>query len=151
MPVLTSDQDTCLAQVLLEVIPPLAHIIKAEIRITTNEKISLLQYRILINIHRGFRYVGQLSEQHGVSEAAMSRSVDGLTTQGWVTRIRDKGDRRHINLKITQKGTSFLNATKKAAEARLRTKMEKFDIHEQVRILKALETLRASFLITQNS
>lgn len=139
------DGEANLAKLLLDVIPPLMHQIRAEIRAVAKENLTVPQYRILSNIHRGICHVGQIAEYQGVSQPAMSKMVDGLVKKGLIARAAHGSDRRQIVLHMTTQGVSLFQQVKKLARVRLAGRLKGIQPEDRLRLEEALFEIEKIF------
>jgi DNA-binding MarR family transcriptional regulator len=81
----------------------------AQLRAIEESGLTLTQTKALLELSAPAAGVGscpgrELAERVGLSEATISRAVDGLAEHGLVTRIEDPGDRRVRLIAITPAG-----------------------------------------------
>lgn len=134
-------KDLQLASELLEVIPPLVHFIRAEIRNAASSVLTVPQYRVLAHIRRGLNTVGAIAEHHGVSQPAMTKMVNGLEERGLVKRATDPEDTRQTILTLTEKGKKLQKKTWDDAQKRIAKRLEAIPRAEREAILQSLKTL----------
>ncbi len=135
-----------LAKRFLDVLPPVMHVIRQEVRVAGEGRLTVPQYRILIGIRRGRpSQVSQIADRHGVSRPAMSRMVDGLVRRGLLKRIQDQDDRRQAQLVLTAKGDSQLDEVRSAVLARLATYMEDLGGGDRESLSEALDRIESLF------
>lgn len=82
-------------------------------KMQTNElfkgKITLPQFFILSHLYKqGESNMSELANVMEVTTAAATGMVDRLVISGYVMRLYDPKDRRVINIKLTQKGSSMV-------------------------------------------
>jgi DNA-binding MarR family transcriptional regulator len=53
---------------------------------------------------RGDLTMNELSKQMGLAKSTMTRIVNNMVRGGWIERVRDQGDRRLVNVRLTQQG-----------------------------------------------
>jgi DNA-binding MarR family transcriptional regulator len=80
-------------------------------RACQDSELSLPQYRLLLWIAHRSQRAGELATKAAVSRPTLTSLIDGLEKQGLVERTRVSGDRRGINLELTQKGKEALDKT----------------------------------------
>lgn len=131
-----------LAKELLEVIPPLVRLIRAEIRGSAPSVLSVPQFRVLNNIRRGLNTVSGIAEHHGVSQPAMTKMVNGLVARGLVRRRPHPGDSRQTLLLLTAKGRALHARTWAEAQRRLARHLKAVPAADRAPILRALGALR---------
>jgi MarR family transcriptional regulator, 2-MHQ and catechol-resistance regulon repressor len=95
-----------------ETIPPFWHRVRAHIRQVAVEQygISVEQFHILRHIRHGQGSVSELADAKNISRPAISQGVDVLVKKGFVSRVPDVKDRRHVNLALTDSGNALLDA-----------------------------------------
>ena len=95
-----------------ETIPPFWQRIRAHIHLVATEQfdISVEQFHILRHIRRGQASVSELAEAKNISRPAISQAVNLLVNKGFITRIPDTRDRRHVRLALTASGDALLDA-----------------------------------------
>jgi len=95
-----------------ESIPPFWHRIQAHIRQAAAEQfdISVEQFHILRHIRGGHDSVSELAEAKNISRPAISQAVDVLVNKGFIQRMPDARDRRHVQLTLTDSGNALLDA-----------------------------------------
>jgi DNA-binding MarR family transcriptional regulator len=95
-----------------ETIPSFWHRVRAHIRRVAVEQfgISVEQFHILRHIRGGHGSVSELAEAKNISRPAISQAVDVLVNKGFINRIPDLQDRRHIQLALTDSGNALLDA-----------------------------------------
>ncbi len=72
------------------------------------EGMSLTQYRVLNHLQRGHSIQSDLAFQLAVTKQSVTRLVDGLVEQGYITRRVDAQDRRRMIHAMTPKGARAL-------------------------------------------
>ncbi len=138
--------DLDLAKRFLEVVPPLMHVIRKEVRVAGEGHLTVAQYRILIGIRRGHAtQVCQMAERQGVSRPAVSRMVDGLVRRGLLKRVQDQDDRRQSQVVLTAKGNAELDEVRGAVLGKLAAHMEELDNSDRVSLSSSLDRLEALF------
>ena len=135
-----------IAKRLLEAIPQSMARIRAEMRSCIPRELTVPDFRILGSIVRGKNLVGDIARYHGVSQPAMSRSVDGLVQSGLIERSKKSPDRRQSPLKLTPKGAALFRRVTKAAERRLSKKVSGLDDKKREALLYGLAQLENIFL-----
>jgi DNA-binding MarR family transcriptional regulator len=130
-----------------ETVPPVWNRIRSHIRTTAAEnfEISVEQFHILRNIRKGLGSVSELAQVKQISRSAVSQAVDILVEKGLVTRQQDLGDRRYVNLVLTQAGSELLNALFKRNRAWMESKMAGLSVEELTAISSALALLKTTF------
>jgi len=73
-----------------------------------NTSLTILDFWILKSLRDGAKPMVELANSLYVTQAAITNSVDRLEQNGFVTRSKDKRDRRINIISITGKGEEFL-------------------------------------------
>lgn len=108
--------------------------------------ITFIQFRMLRQIRRGVRTVGDLAAKHQISRPAISQAVDLLVKKGLITRLQDDEDRRYVNLDVTEKGDQVLNGLMEKNHAWMNEKLAKLSHTELETLMSALFILQDTFL-----
>lgn len=84
-----------------------------------DQKLSMTHIFILRQIHgeQNGCNVSMISEEMGVSNAAISQTLEHLVQQGLVSRIEDPQDRRNKRITLTSQGEQFLQNSMEARQA----------------------------------
>lgn len=107
------------ASLYMDVIPQAMSVLRSQMRKEAKEFLTIPQFRILANVSRGMKSIGEICQHHGVSQPAMSKMVDSLTQKGLLARTTDPDDRRCCVLALTPEGRCLFNKIKKRAYKRL--------------------------------
>lgn len=81
--------------------------------------LTVAQYRVLGILHEGREAASKLAEKLAVSRPSITGVVDGLVTRGLVQRTHDGGDRRRIDVHLTELGRETLAQADAEAQRRL--------------------------------
>jgi DNA-binding MarR family transcriptional regulator len=133
------------AKKILDVIPHSMRQVGIEMRTMMSDELTIPQFRILGAIYRGNSLVSEIAKLHGVSQAAMSKMVQGLVEKGWVEREPQQDDRRQVKLKLSVKGNSFYQQTRKKAQNSIQEKIEGISKQDLFHLEKGLEALEKIF------
>jgi DNA-binding MarR family transcriptional regulator len=87
--------------------------------------------------------MGQLSERLGVRHNALTQAADRLINHGLAERASDPRDRRVVRLRLTEKGTTWVQARRERRRAHLATLWAQLDFDERSQFLHAVRTLEA--------
>jgi MarR family transcriptional regulator, organic hydroperoxide resistance regulator len=55
-------------------------------------------------LKKGDLTMNELSRQMGLAKSTMTRIVNNMVRGGWIERVKDQGDRRLVNVRLTRKG-----------------------------------------------
>ncbi|NHI15713.1 MarR family winged helix-turn-helix transcriptional regulator [Microbacterium excoecariae] len=70
------------------------------------------QFAVLVALHlHGPHTLTALAERDGITAPSMTRTVNGLEELGYVARSADAGDRRKVQIAITEAGTGVVEDT----------------------------------------
>lgn len=88
-------------------------------------ELTLPQYRLLAMVACGGHRASRLAGSLALSKPTVTAVVDGLVERGFLARSEVVGDRRAIELTITETGRSALGATDAAMVERLGSVLER--------------------------
>jgi long-chain acyl-CoA synthetase len=81
--------------------------------------LTLSQYRVLGILGEGREAASALADKLAVSRPSVTGVVDGLVARGLVRRGQADGDRRRVDIDLTDSGRALLAAADGAVDARL--------------------------------
>jgi DNA-binding MarR family transcriptional regulator len=81
--------------------------------------LTLPQYRLLAMVASGDQRASKLAGQLALSKPTVTAVVDGLVERGFLARAEASGDRRAVDLSVTEPGRRALAAADAAMGARL--------------------------------
>jgi len=137
-----------LARRVLDVIPPLMHRIRGEMRTEATSELSVQQFRILSNIRRGLCFTNEIAADQRVSLAAISRAIDVLVKRNLVARKPDRKDRRRVSLRLTKLGTTLFARFGNRAQTMLESRIKKLNGQEQLQLKLGLSQIEKLFVET---
>ncbi len=90
-------------------IPAVAQTLKAKTErllapLAQEEGLTSLQMCVLLHLYRADAPVGSVSQCTGMGQANASALCKKLEEAGFLTRVRSEGDRRVVNLSLTEQG-----------------------------------------------
>lgn len=131
-----------------DTIPPVWNQVRNDIHTNAvrDFDMTFIQFRMLRQIRRGARTVGDLAAKHQISRPAISQAVDLLVKKGLITRRQDHEDRRFVNLEVTEKGDQVLDALMEKNHAWMDEKMAHLTQAELETIMSAMSILQNTFL-----
>ena len=88
-------------------------------RCCSDAGLNMAQYRLLVFILRAPQRAGALADQDSVSGPSLTARVDALAAKGLVRRDPVEGDRRGVELTLTDDGRVVLEQIESCLEARL--------------------------------
>ena len=142
---MTTSPDAC-AQEILEVVPAVMRIIRAEMRRHRTANLSVPQFRTLAFIDsRADASLSDVAEHIGLTLPSMSKIVDGLVVRKLVTRQTHPTDRRRMTLALTARGLTALQTSRAATRACLAEDLAALSDRQREMITQALEILRPIF------
>jgi len=105
--------------------------------------LSDAHFAVLANLRmHGRLSIGQLAQRERVSAPTMSNSVDTLVQAGLVTRVPDEGDRRRVNIDITEPGVEIVVATVQKRDSALAAALSECDFTDaELRTLQEASAL----------
>ena len=137
--------DIC-AQEILEVVPAVMRIIRAEMRRHRTADLSVPQFRTLAFIDRNAdASLSDVAEHIGLTLPSISKIVDGLVTRKLVTRRMHRTDRRRMTLTLTARGQTALQSSRAATRACLAEDLAALSDRQREIVTQALEILRPIF------
>jgi DNA-binding MarR family transcriptional regulator len=137
--------DSC-AQEILEVVPAVMRIIRAEMRRHRTADLSVPQFRTLAFIDRqADASLSDVAEHIGLTLPSMSKIVDGLVTRKLVTRQTHPTDRRRMTLTLTARGQTALQSSRAATRACLAEDLAALSDRQREIVTQALEILQPIF------
>ena len=143
---LLSSPDDC-ARALLEVVPPIMRVIRAEMRSQTTPDLSVPQFRVLSYLNRSAgSSLSEVADHIGLTRPAMSVLIDGLVHRKLVTRDTDPSDRRRLELSLTRQGQSLYAAARQHTQAQLAARLQTLSPAQRGALADSLEQLRGLFL-----
>ena len=90
---------------------------------------------------RGPHTLGELAERERVSAPSMNRIVNCLEESGYVTRTPDDGDRRKVNIALSEAGLAVVAETVRLRDAWLEAAMSEFTPAERATLADAAALL----------
>jgi DNA-binding MarR family transcriptional regulator len=137
-------EDTALD--ILETVPVVMRMLRAEMRRHRQLGLSLPQFRSLAFLRRQpGSSLNNLAEHLGLSAASTSKLVDGLVERGLVQRQEDLVDRRKIQLELTGEGFSAWEEAFLNTQAALSSRMKELSDEQRQLVRQAMAILRPMF------
>lgn len=110
-------------------------------RVVKDAPVTFVQFRILYSVASGTDTVGRLREEHGISQPAMSKTVDHMVTAGLLARVPSAQDRRQVRLKLTPQGQRAIRSIEKSFMSLLASRLNGVPTRERAAVRKSLEQL----------
>lgn len=107
-------------------------------------KLSVTQYRILQHLRGGRSIQSDLAFRLAVSKQSVTRIVDTLVEQGFITRRADPADRRRVIHSMTAKGERALARVDEILERYLLLVLQDLDDDDDIQATKAALALFAT-------
>jgi DNA-binding MarR family transcriptional regulator len=134
------------AREVLDVVPLVFRVIRAEFRKVGAREISVPQYRSLAFVYRNEgASLSEVGDHIGLTLPTMSLLVDGLVVRGLVNRRTDPNDRRRMTLTLTEAGRARLESARAAAMTNLEERFRKLPASERATITLAMRMLSELF------
>jgi DNA-binding MarR family transcriptional regulator len=140
---MTADQ--C-AQALLDSIPEVMQVIRAQIRRQRDADLSVPQLRVLgfLSRHPGAT-LSSVAEHVGLTLSSMSLQITALVARNLIDRSESPSDRRCITLTLTAEGTAMLEAAIHGARLKLAATLDMLDFEQRTTIIEAMHILHSVF------
>ena len=140
------------AVLVLEVVPRVMRLIRAEMRGAARSSISVPQLRAMLFVrHHPGSSLSALAEHLGVGLASASTMVDRLVRQGLLTRVQDPAERRRVMLGLTPEGTRQLDTARRRASEALADALAACSADQRVAVEQAMTVLGAAVERAQRS
>jgi DNA-binding MarR family transcriptional regulator len=138
-------QNECAREV-LDVVPAVMRVIRAEMRRHRSLDLSVPQFRTLtfINNNPGSSLL-TLAEHLGLTSPSACRMIDVLVGRGLVSRQTSLKDRRMITLTLTEVGLSMLENSRKGTMENLALIFSSLSPVEKSAIMDAMKIMRPLF------
>jgi DNA-binding MarR family transcriptional regulator len=104
-------------------------------------EMTLPQLRVLRLVADAPGRASALAERAAVSRPSLTGVIDGLEARGWLRRAEVDGDRRGVNLEVTDAGRGALAAEEAALGAHLEAVLATVTGEERRQVLDALGLL----------
>jgi DNA-binding MarR family transcriptional regulator len=133
------------ADLVLEVVPRVMRLIRAEMRGATGSGVSVPQLRALLAVRRQpGTNLSAVAEHLGVGLASASTLVDRLVRQGLLTRVQDPDERRRVRLELTAEGALRLDVARRRASEALAEALASCTAAERSAVRQAMQVLAAA-------
>jgi DNA-binding MarR family transcriptional regulator len=124
-------------------------LVRCHVKKASEPELSFAKFRVLANINRGIQTVGEIADLHGVSQPAISKLVESLVCEDFLTRHDHISDRRVIELRLTPIGRAKIKYIKSAAGQSFEPYLEMLSEKEKSELNVALECLDSFFIKIQ--
>jgi DNA-binding MarR family transcriptional regulator len=140
------------AREVLDVVPMVTRVIRAELRKYGAREMSVPQYRSLAFVYRNEgTSLSEVGDHIGSTLPTMSSLVDGLVARGLVSRRTDSEDRRRMTLTLTEAGRARLESARAATLANLEERLRQLSASDRATITLAMRILSELFAGGKNS
>ncbi|AYF43406.1 MarR family protein [Halobacteriovorax sp. BALOs_7] len=136
-------KDLAFSRILLDIMPFIVRSIRDEVKAVASPRISYPQFRALSNIGRGLTTVGELAEHHGISQPAMTKTINILVDEGLVTKKKSVEDGRLTLLSLSTKGQGLYNEVWSEVQEKISVKLKDFPIKNRKMMVSNLEKLKS--------
>lgn len=134
------------AAAVLEAVPHLMRVLRAQVRSESNPDLSMPQFRTLAFVGRNSgAMLCDVAHFLALTPPAASKLVDGLFTAGLLARETGSQDRRCVELKLTAAGRRKYDDAVRAAEQYLAERIGKLAATSRGEVLRAMNALHALF------
>jgi len=131
---------------ILETVPAVIRVIRAEMRRHRQPGLSVPQFRALAFLrNRPGASLNSLAEHLGLTPASTSKLVDGLVERGLVGRCESAKDRRKVMLTLNPPGFSVWEAAFTHTQAAIARRLAGLSETERENLRSAMKTLRPLF------
>jgi DNA-binding MarR family transcriptional regulator len=140
------------AHEILDGVPMIFRVIRAELRRHGAKEMSVPQYRTLAFVYRNEgASLSEVCDHIGLTLPTMSALVDGLVARGLVNRRTDPEDRRCMTLTLTAVGRARLQSARAATIAYLEERLRRLSASDRASITLSMQMLRELFEGGKNS
>ena len=132
------------ADALIDIIPGVMRALALGLR-RWNAALSPVHLRMLLELAEHPHSLSELAEKNGVSLPTMSNSITTLVERGWVSRERDRRDRRMVLIALTSIGRDVLGDIDRQAHDCLLERLASLSADDCARLLDGLRILTRAF------
>lgn len=136
-------KDLAFSRILLDIMPFIIRSIRDEVKAVCSTRISYPQFRALSNIGRGLTTVGELAEHHGISQPAMTKTINILVDENLVTKEKSQEDGRLMILSLSPKGQDLYDEVWNEVQKKISLKLKDFPIKNRKMMVSNLEKLKS--------
>jgi DNA-binding MarR family transcriptional regulator len=134
------------AREVLEVAPSIMRNIREEMRRHRVEGLSVPQFRTLLFIQRHpGTPLSDVADHLGLRLPSTSKLIDLLVGRNMISRLSSSGDRRKIELSLTERGESILEAARAGTLNYMAEQLSTLTDHEMENVIAAMQALRPIF------
>ncbi len=135
------------AHQVLDIVPQVMRVIRAEFRGQRSADLSMPQFRALafIDSNDGAS-LSSLAWHIGLTLPSMSKLIDGLVSRGFVSRDEHHADRRKLCLRLTASGKKELASAFDHTEAFLADQLSTLAKEDLTTLLRSMQILKDLFV-----
>lgn len=136
-----------IAREILDIVPTIMRVIRAEMQYQSSEDLSVPQFRTLLFISRkpGSSLL-TVANHLGLTPPSVSKMVEGLVLKKLIMREISSEDRRKVTLKLTDQGKLVLEKVRYGTQIRLSEILSPLTQEEGDMLLQSLHCLRPLFI-----
>jgi DNA-binding MarR family transcriptional regulator len=147
----SGDIDEC-ASMILETVPFIMRVIRAERRELGGDILPLPHFRVLAHLNRNPESsLSSLAEEIGLTLPSISKIVEALHEKGLVSRRESEHDRRYIRLSVTSEGALALQVARLETQRKLAKRLQEASPEQCAFISEGLRSLRDVFTQRKNN
>ncbi|WAL61364.1 MarR family winged helix-turn-helix transcriptional regulator [Thermocoleostomius sinensis] len=146
----TTLSETC-ATTLMETVPLLMQVIRADMRAIGATTLSVPQFRTLafLDRHSGAS-LSDLADHLGVTAATASATVERLVQQNYVQRLSHPQERRKVVLSLTEVGLQHLQQARSQTRRQIAALLDRLSEDQLLQIDQSLRSLQQIFELRLN-
>lgn len=134
------------AREILDNVPMVFRVIRAELRKYGAKEMSVPQFRTLAFVYRNEGVsLSEVGDHIGLTLPTMSALIDGLVTRGLMNRRADSEDRRRITLTLTESGRARFQSAREATTRYLDERLRRLSPSDRATITLAMRMLKETF------
>ncbi len=143
---MTTPKNDARSALLLEVIPRMMRIIRTEMRQLGKHKLTVPQFRVLLQLSQQPMSNQDLAGWMGVSAPTMSKMIDNLVKRSLITRKTEMKDRRAVLVAITKKGMTLVTDARGIVQRRFTQRISQISEDKLQAIETGLSMMKDTFL-----
>ena len=132
------------ARTAVKIFPIMGRLMDAYMRVGEHH-LSSVHFQVLTMVLSRPCTVSELAERQSISAASMSKTVMVMEERGWLSRERDKSDRRVVRLAGTPAGRDVLRDVQKRSVEELTESFKNLSQEELKLIMDGMEALIRAF------
>ncbi len=103
-------------------------------------EVTVPQFRVLVVLSStGALRMGDLAERIGVHPSTLTRTVERLEQGGWILRAPVEGNRREVQVDLTDAGTGLVARVTAARRRQIREVLDRLDPAEREDVRRGME------------